>query len=396
MQATWYANLSGSYFSDITPVAEDSQGEIESFDQYGLWGTLGVRLNKVGPRSATSFAASGGYAYYNQVNSVGGFQGTFEIADSRQKSRRFAWHNSLAGFTTNYAGAGYYYYSDLPVAQVANPAGEIFDSRVYSVSAATGFTYAHSARWTFTGQAGVFGNTRETSTFADARGVLGRGSAAYSLSRRTAVGASYSYNYFFFPHGFGEVRAQTILGTIARQLSRRWWIHLAAGPVEASGERLTVVELDPIIAELTGQTSGIEVYKGSTRTWSAQGMLAGRFQRSSVNVEYFRGVVPGNGLYVSSFTEYLGGNYTIPRGRDWSFGGYGNYARMRPFTQTILPTEYSTINGVASYRITEHLGLSFTAGLWRTNAFKNALARNRFVTSIGLTYASNELPFRNY
>jgi hypothetical protein len=394
MQASWFANLSGSYFSDLTPVEEEADGVISAFNQYGLWGTLGVRVNRVRARSATSFAGTAGYGYMKQSSSIGGLQGTFELSDSRQTSRRFAWHNSLAGFTTNFAGTGYYYFSELPTAQLANPAGEIFDNRVYMVSGATGFTYNHSARWAFTGQAGVFVTTRRKSTLADVRGVLGRGSAAYSLSRRTSVGTAYSYNYFFFPHGFGEVRVQTLMGTFSRQLDRRWTIHLAAGPLQTSGERLQTVTLDPIIAQLTGQTSGIEVYKGSTSTWAAQGSLIGRFQRSSLNFDYFRGVIPGNGLYISSFSEYLSGGYNIPRGRDWTFGVNGGYNRMKPLTQTILPTKFYSINGVVGYRLAEHLALSFSAGIWRTDAFENRLARNRLALTLGLTYTSNEMPYK--
>jgi hypothetical protein len=394
MQASWYANLSGSYFSDLTPVTPDESGQIQSFNQYGLWANLGVRVNRVRARSATSFAGSAGYGYFSQGSSFGGIQGTLELADSRQMSRRVTWHNSLAGFTTNFAGVGYYYFTDLPVAQVNNPAGELFDNRVYTISGATGFTYTHSARWTFTGQAGVFVTTRKTSSMADVRGALGRGSMSYSLSRRTAVGASYSYNYFFFPHGFGEFQTQTVMGTFSRQLSRQWSIHLAGGPLQASGERLQTVAIDPAIAALTGQTNGVEVYKGSTRNFAAQGSLTGRFQRSSASVDYFRGVIPGNGVYVTSFSEFLNANYSVPRGRDWTFGANAGYNRMKAVSQTIAPATYYTLNGVVNYHITPQLGLNITAGIWRTDAFNEGLATNRAVVTVGLTYTSNEIPLR--
>lgn len=390
----FFAGAIGSYSTNLNRFMGGGQDASLSLrDTFGMSGVAGVQGYKSTARSSTSLDLGVNY-YRTRTRQVSqGLSESLSVTHSRQVSRRVTWYIGAQGQSTNRAVSfANSRYSPEPLAELTPQQDEIFDTRTYRANLGTGVTFQKSARLSFAAQAGAFGNERRSKRLADSRGIMGNGSVQYSLNRRQYVGASFTYGTFYFPGSYGETSYYTPQGFYGIALSKAWNFTVYGGLYNARTDRLMRVQLDPFIAQLTGQTSMLEIYKGVNQGFSGGAGLYGEYRRWGMSLVAQRGIMPGNGIYLTSEMTAVTAmaSHTMGRSATWSL--MGRAAETKALTQTMGNARLYSGGATFTYRLTDYLNFNSNLTLYKTQAAGNNIKFGRFMASAGIYFSPGEMP----
>ena len=388
-----YGSVQGIYNWGFSPIDQsESTANVPKLSGGGVMLDGGLVGYYQKQRHATSFAVRGLYSKNSSGNNFSNYGVNLEFAHSQQLSRKTQLFLSLNAGKTNYSGQFLYRFTEEPVAQPVSPGYEIFDNHLTTATGALGITHQISNKWTVSGQAGAFGADRREKGLADTRGASATGSLQYNFSRRTSAGASYSYTWFFFPGNFGETRSHSGQLFANQQFGRRWTLGVHGGIFNAYTERVASVQLDPLIASITGQTTGLQIHRNSTTGWTGGGSIQGRFRFSTIEFNYGRSLQPGNGVYLTSVSDVGTINYNYASRQHWNFSTFISYSKLGAITQTIGSGAYKTAGASYSHRINSFMNVVSSAGVFRTGVFSGRFARTRVYVSAGIQFSPHDLP----
>jgi len=389
-----FGGVLGNYSTNLNSFSSDtSNSYLLQRDLFGASGVVGAQGYKTTARTATSVDFLVSYAWTARRDVSRGLSESLSVTHSRQISRRVMWFLGVQAQSTNRALAfANSRYSPEPLPELTPQQEEIFDTRTYRANVGTGITFQKSSRLSFSAQVGAFGNERKSKILVDSRGFMGQGSVQYSLSRRQYVGAAFSYGTFYFPGAYGESRFYTPQGYYGVSLSRAWNLNLFAGMYSAHTDRLVSVQLDPFIAQLTGQSTTLEIYRGDNRGFSGGISLTGTYRRWGVSISAARGLMPGNGFYLTSEQTSLSASMSHTLGRRASWSLYARGAESRALTQTLGKARFYSVGTSVNYRINTFLNFNTNAGVFRTRAAGSNIEFDRFIASAGIFFSPGELP----
>ena len=391
-----FAGVSGNYSTNMNRQDNSSGTATLGYrDTLGVTGSVGLQGYKTNERTSTSVDLSLSY-FWTKVSAVSrGLAESVNITHSRQLSRRVSWYLGASVQSNNRSiGFANSRYSPEPLPELTPQSDEIFDSRITRGNFGTGVTFQKSARLSFSAQVGAFGAERSQKTLADSRGFMGQASMQYSLSRRQYVGASFAYGTFYFPGTYGETRYYSPQAFYGVNLNREWNLNFAAGIFQAHTDRLIRVQLDPFIAQLTGQSSVLEIYSGDNRGFSGEVSLNGNYRRWGISLAGRRGLMPGNGIYLTSQMTQVNLNVSHTLGRSASFAVYARGAEMKALTQSIRNGRYYSGGTSFTYRLTDYLSFASSVGYFKTQAAGQRIEYNRLGAMAGIYLAPGELPLQ--
>ncbi len=209
-----------------------------------------------------------------------------------------------------------------------SPNIQITDTGLNQLSFQADAVWQKSARLSFDLGSTWFGVTRSGLGMMGMTGEQERADADYRLTRRTTVGAYYSFNHYLFPHGAGNSDTNTIglIYSYAFSSSMEFRFRGGMSGVESLG--LTPVGIAPAVAALLGQSSGIIDAYASIWTTDVSAQFIKDFRRGkTATVAYAHGVSPGNGIFQTSVQESIGASATVPFLRRYTVtAGFGRDA----------------------------------------------------------------------
>lgn len=401
VQFSPFAGAMGMYSNRFNVRAADQGPGLPLGKGFGVNGLVGLRAEKSGRQSSTSFQLGANHGRYQregidgQRSVTGGFLG---LSHGRQLTRQVNWFLSARMLTTDRSLQRGAFRADVdpfgdPSVDMLDTELDYFDNRMYLGALASGFSYQKSQRLTFSVQGGAFGAERPSGRFRDARGFMAGGAAQYRLTRQTFAGAQYSFGTFYFPGRFGESTYMSAQAFIGRRLNRTWSAQAGAGPLWVDSTRLASVPLDPFIAALTGQATALEILDRSTQTVAGQAALSGQFRKSSLQAVYMRGVMPGSAVYQSSLMERVGVNYNYSVARSTSVAFILSAIRMKALMQEIGEARMYRVGLSANRRLREGLSLSGSASFVRREIAGRRLVSDAVMVNLGVFYSPGELPF---
>ena len=180
------------------------------------------------------------------------------------------------------------------------PIDELFDSRTNYLQSRVDLTWRLTRRLSFNLGGDGFVIRRASVLLAGLNGFNVRASAAYRLTPRQTVSASYENTYFDFQAAFGNSRLETIALGYSIGLTREWDLSTLAGGIRVDSLGLMQVPLDPAITALTGESFAVVTFSNVRYLPVAEVRLTRRFKTASLSFDYSTGVTPGNGLYLTS------------------------------------------------------------------------------------------------
>ena len=392
----FFAGATGTYFTNLNSFSNDpSSASLLYRDTFGANAVAGVQGYRTTPRTATSVDFVANYMWTGNRNVSRGLSQALSVTHSRQLTRRVMWYLGAQGQSTNrglmFANPRF---SPEPLPELSPQQDEIFDTRTYRANLGTGVTFQKSARLSFSAQVGAFGNERKSKQLVDSRGFMGQGSVQYSLTRRQYVGASFSYGTFYFPGAYGESQFWSPQGFYGVTLSRAWSVNLFAGIYNVHTDRLVSVQLDPFIAQLTGQSTTLEIFRGDNRGFSGGLGLSGNFRQWGISIAAVRGVMPGNGFYLTSEQTSLNASLSHTLGRRASWSLFARAAETRALTQTLGKARFYSLGTSVNYRLNNYLNFNSNVSVFRTSAVGSRIEMNRVAASVGIFFSPGELPLR--
>lgn len=178
----------------------------------------------------------------------------------------------------------------------------------------------------------------------------------------------------------------------SRQVGRNWQVDLAAGAVRTDFAGIRVVQLDPVVAELLGQTTGREAFNTINQLPAFQLSFSRRFRRSFFSMGYNEGASPGNGVLLASRQKSASVGYTYNGSTRWSASVSASYLRMKGLGGAA--GTYAGFTGTANfnYRFWNDLNFTFSTAARQLSIASSDFSRVGTNVSIGLSYAPGAFP----
>jgi hypothetical protein len=318
------------------PTPTTPPARIPSEAVQSAFGGAGLSINRTDTRSAITLGYQATYsrAFSNSSNIYQGLNQDLNLNYERQLSRRWGFYTGhTAGTQSSVLGLVRQSEQRNLFDQSYSVANEVLDSRLNFFNSGAGTYFQMNRRITFSFDGGVFAVSRKSQALASSRGERAQGEFSYRISRAQSIGAFYSFSHFYFPRGFGETYTHSVMLALTRTFGRRWSGQLAVGPYQSESERLRSIPVDPFIAALTGQTTAISVFHGTSRGLAVSAAVSTRYRRHGFSASYRRGVDPGNGLTLSSVNDYAQTTWGYQGGRKWSLSASAYGSRLKPLLE---------------------------------------------------------------
>jgi hypothetical protein len=389
----FYGEVTGIYDSGLTPLATTAQGDLVNVGgQYGAEAGFGVIGSRKWRRDQLNLEYKGSYRQYSGSGSFSGTDQFLNLVYAHQLKRRLTLDlKETVGTSTLGNGA----YSYLPLTNTdlfAIPTNELFDSRTRFAQSRVDMTWQKSARLSIGLGGEGFLVRRASLALAGLNGYSARANVAYRLTRRQTVSASYDYTYYDFQRSFGNAKLQT--GTLGYSvgLSRKWDLSLNAGGIRVETLGLTQVALDPAIAAIVGRNVAVVTFFRILYAPEAEMRLIRRFDRSALTIGYALGVVPGNGVYLTSKQNAASAGYSYTGYRRLSVGANASYNELSSVGQTL--GKYTNLQGGVggTYKLMQatHLQVRYDYRHYTTQ--NNIFQKDSSRVSIGLAFSPGSTP----
>jgi len=388
----FYADITGVYDSGLTPLVVNPQGGVPSYGAYGVEIGFGVIGTKTWRHDKLSLEYRGTYRDYTDHTYFNGTDQFLNLAYSHVLSRHFTLDLKETAGTTSLANGAFAYEPLTSTDLFAVPANQLFDIRTNFLQSRVDMVWQKTARLSF-GFGGEGFIVRQSSlALAGLDGYSARANAAYRITKRQTLSASYAYTRFDFQQDFGSSNMQTVTLGYAIGVSRKWDFSMQAGGIRVYTSGLTQVPLDPAIAVIVGQSFSVVTFAQVTYVPTFEGRLIRRFDRSSFILSYSMGVTPGNGVYLTSKENSGGASYSYTGYRRLAASFYANYGTMNALGQQLGQLTDFLFGAAGTYRLGRaiHLEMRYDYRYYTTqNSF---YLKNSNRVTIGLAFSPGSTP----
>jgi hypothetical protein len=222
-----------------------------------------------------------------------------------------------------------------------------------------------------------------------------KGDVQYRVSRRSTVGAAYNFTYFKYRGVPSDTAMHGISGTYAIRLTRRLEFSASGGVLRVDSSLRQTVALDPTLAAVLGTPAIAFATNQVTYVPNINARISRTFRRATLSASGGRTVTSGNGLFLTSVTTDVLGDYTYTGLRRWSLGIQAGYSSSKSIghvagTYGSLIASFSASRRLARYL---HATASFEACRYDSNSFKR-YNRLDYTARLGFAFAPGDSPLR--
>jgi hypothetical protein len=387
-----YIGVSAIYDTGLIPVGVNSAGTIPTTALYGVELSLGAYTYHVWKHTTLALDYKGDFRDYSTSYWDSTDQFLSLILKHEPTKRVTITLRDQAGVYSN----NYFLSSalgDTNTSYLPLPQYDIFDNRVAFEGASADLTYKVTRRLSLNvGGEGDIVRRQDSALFGVTSGVA-RADLQYRISRHTTVGADFRYTYFDYTQAFGNSVVESVGADYSTQFTPHVQLSARIGGARVTSQSLTSVTLSPALAALLGETTSVQAAYQQSYVPDIEVRLSNTIPRAVFSVSYVDQVIPGNGIYLTSRNNSVGGNFSYTGVRHWNFGVDATYGRMTTLVQTIgAYTGYG-----AGVGVTRDLGkgLHFVVradGRHYDLASGALFASNEYRTSAGIVFSPGDLP----
>jgi hypothetical protein len=387
-----FFGVHGSYNTDLTPVSVDSEGNIPSYDAYGVTATFGAVGYHTWRRTILGLDYRGSAHHYSRHSYFDGIDQMLSLGVAHQASRRTTvfFRESAGTYTRGNVPLGGIGFSDSLFPDM--PTNDLFDARTYHMSSSAGLIFQKSSRLSF-----GFGGTgmltrRRSSSLVGVTGALAQADTAYLVNPGNVIGIDYGYGHFEYTNAFGTTDFHAVSFNYGARLGRSWRLGLRAGTYRVESLALRRTAVDPIVAAIIGASQGIERYHSIRYRPRGDVRLSRAFRRFSLSLGYSRYIEVNNGIYLGAENNSVGISTGFPISRRVSLGLSGFYGRYSSLGQGYDTYESYGGGSGLSIRLSSmlHLVTRGYARQWHANG--SQLRRTGLGASVGFTFTPGEFP----
>lgn len=392
-----YVDFSAIYDTGLAGVATDQQGNLANTSSTGVQIAGGVsgahswRHTRIGLDYHGSVYHYFKQTYYDSTNH------SLLLDITHQFSRHVSLTLRETGgmFSRDYGLLGLSQAVAYDPSQTSIPTTDYFDNRTMFLDSQADLTFQKSARLSFSlGGGGSLIRYRSTALYG-ANEATARADMQYRVTRRTTIGANYTFSRFAFPIVLSQTDIHGAVFSYSTRLSR--WVEFSGygGVMRVESKFIQSVPVDPAITALLGITSGTQLTYHVNYLPSVRARLSRAFQKGVAYAEGTRTVTPGNGLFLTSSRTTAAAGYTYTGIRHWSFDIQAGYDQSKSLMNFV--GEYRDYRGgfQLSHQITGafHAIVGVTARQYDSSSFANY---NRLIydARVGFGFSPGDVPVR--
>jgi hypothetical protein len=384
--------VNGTCDNGLMSVSVDVHGRVPNVFACGVEVNAGISGFHTWRKTKVGVDYSGSYRHYPRSSFYDGTDQLLTLGVSHQLARRAFLNFRLSGgtYSRNYFGLGGATLYDPAFIQA--PAPNIFDSPVYFGTAGADLVYLLSTRWSVDMGGSAFATRFRSSALYGATAYGSHGDLVYRVSRFTSIGLAYQFMHAEFTKAFGGFDYHTLGLLYSVRPARTVELQFQVGAGRVESQALQQVTIDPAIAAITGQTSGIVVSHNVSYFPALGAGLTKTFRESTLALRYSRSVSAGNGVYLASEADSATGTYSYAGVRHWSFSASVGYSKLKDIQQSLGAYRGYTA-GVAVARTLRH-GVQLTVQVddRRYDAGLKNFRRDTLRGSLGFLWAPGEIP----
>jgi hypothetical protein len=389
----FYGEVTGIYDSGLTPISTDAQGNLVNVGaNYGVEAGFGVIGSRQWKRDKLSVDYKGTYRHYATNSYFDGTDQLLNLAYSRILTKRIILDLKETAGTVTLANGTFSYLPLTNTDLFAVPANELFDNRTNFLQSRVDLTWQESARLSFGFGGEGFVVRRQSLLLAGLNGYTARANAAYRLSARQTISASYNHTYFDFQRQFGNANLDNGSVGYSIGLSRKWDFSLQGGGTRIESLGLRQVSLDPAIAALVGQSFATVTFHAISYIPTGEVRLIRRFDRSQLTLGGSVGASPGNGVYLTSRQTTGSAGYSYTGYRRLNVGGTFGYSRLSAVGQTLGTYSGYTGGLGATCKLSHDTHLQFRYDYRHYTTQNNIFQKDSQRISLGLAFSPGETP----
>jgi hypothetical protein len=301
------------------------------------------------------------------------------------------------------AGEFYRNYGMLGLSQTATfdpssgytPLSDFYDNRTIYVSTQADVTIQKSAHLSFNMGGDAFLNRRRSSALYGVTGAGARGDVQYRMSKRTTVGAGYTYTKYKFRGIFSGTDVHNWVATYGIRLTQRFEISLYGGAAREETKFVQAFALDPAIRALLGLTYRAAIVHLVDYLGTYNARVSYTMRRGVASVSGSRAVTPGNGLFLTSTSTNYTAEYVYTGLRFWSFSAMAGYLRSKSIGNVLGMYGGTSGTATASRQLwgIVHAVASFSARQYSSPSFQN-YNRLIYTARLGLGVTPGDIPLR--
>lgn len=392
MNLRFYADLSGVYDTGLQPYATDSKGNLININGlYGIQLDVGAYGSHDWSHARLGLDYSGNFYHYDKAPQYDGSTQNLVLGYTYQKSRHLSFDLRQIGGVSSLGFASPTSVT-VPSDFVGQPTQTLFDSRYYYLQSSLDVNYVASARTIYTIGGDGFRVSRQAQGLAGMNGYALRGTAQHRLSRTKTIGVSYERLHMDFAPTFGDSDINLFEGFYSAELGRRWTLGIHAGAFQSEVSGIQQVTLNPVLAALLGQTTGLAAFYRNDIYPSGTFALTEKMKSSNFRLEIDDEVSPGNGLYLTSRSESGTVNYSYTGARKWNLGVYVGYFRLLPIGQNLQTFAMWDGGGSATYSVTKSFHLVARFDARDQQIYLVGYKHEGYRTTLGIAWSPGNIP----
>jgi hypothetical protein len=392
-----FLEVTGSYDAGLNGVAVNSQGNPVNDKSFGVVATGGISGRHSWKHISLGLDYRAAIRHNPSVTFYDGTDQTLGLGLTDRLSRHitFRLRESAGIFSNNFNSPALSQAVPFDPASAFIPSNDFFDNRTIYVSTQADFTIQKTARLSLNFGADGFLQRRRSSALFGVTGSGARGDLQYRLTRRSTIGAGYTYTHYSFTGIFSSTDLHGVVVTYGLRVSRNLEFSGYGGVMRAETKFTQNVPLDPAVAAIIGVATASEVAYRVDYVPNVSGRLSYTVQRGILYLSGGHTVLPGNGLFLTSTSTNVGVGYTYTGLRRWSINATVAYNKSNSIGN--VTGDYGSYQGNLSvsrslFRYT-HGVLSANFNKYNSAVFSNY---NRWAYSIrlGLGFTPGDIPLR--
>ena len=348
----------------------------------------GVTASHVTRNTSFSLNYRGDYRRYGTSGYGSGTDQNLALDYTVRLSRRWSTSITAGGGILLYGGGFYSVTPNSATSVATNP----LSPETRFLSTGINFTYQQTRRLSYVFGGQFFLNDYNYAGGLNSRGFSGLFSLVYRLTGKTSLAGTYSHSYYTYSQDAGSSTLDAGTVTLSHNFSGHWQASVTGGINRTHTSGIITVPVSTILGQQTVNGYVTGPYDNVTLVPSFQGSLTHYLRRSAFSVSGGQGVTPGNGVFLTSRTQFLSSTYSYSRRRS-NFSLGASYNRLSSIANSISQT-YSSGNISASYSyvLRRHLSADFRYDLISYGGLLNYGGVTEHRLTAGLSLSSKSIP----
>lgn len=387
-----YVGLSAIYDDGLVPVSVNSGGHIPAVDLFGVELALGLYGYHTWKHTTLALDYKGNFRHYAANSAYDGTDQFLSLILTHQPSKRltFTLRNTAGTYSRDYFLTSTLGILDSGYPQT--PENDIYDNRVIFLTTGGDMIYRMTPRLSFDIGGEGYLVRRESTALYGLSGYDAHGDVQYRLRRHTTIGLDYRFTYFQYTKGFGTSDIHSVGINYSTQLTHRLQFSARIGGARVESLSLEQVALAPAIAALLGVSVGVQAAYQLHYVPDVTARLTESLRHSQFSLMFNDSVNPGNGVYLTSKMESVGGSYSYTGVRHWNFGVDANYTKLAALTQTLGAYASYGAGGGFTRDLKKGLHAVLRLDARRFEVASNIFLRTDFRAMLGLTFSPGDVP----